>query len=424
MLLNPLEVVEDAIRDLIRNLPTTPAPDELRRLIGQQVDAWNTDARRGRHHCAIADPERLTTACLNNLIGYGPLTEPLNDPDVWEIMINSPHDIFLRRHHGPSGYHTETFHDDAHVERTLTRLLDDNSHSHRKLDPTEGLQDAQLANGARIHIAHPDLTRGGHLVVNIRKFTGTSITQLQHLTTNNTLTPPAATFLAHTVAANATHVVAGHPGSGKTTLLGCLTSQLDPTKRVVIAEEVFETDIPLANVAHLQTRPNRPDRPEITLRHLVAAFLRMAPDIAVVGECRDREALPLLLTLSSGVTGFTTIHAASARQALTRLRFICQLADTSSELPLSALNALISDTIDVVVHCRRVGGRPQVDEIVAVEELTGPSDSAHFTTTLVFSRTSGDAPLVWTGEIPARLSDRCRREGVDLPELLRTGSPP
>ena len=84
------------------------------------------------------------------------------------------------------------------------------------------------------------------------------------------------------------------------------------------------------NVAQMQTRPARADRPAVDLRRLVAGFLRMAPDVAIVGEVRDREALPLLLTLSSGVKGFTTIHAGSARQALTRLRFICQLADTSA----------------------------------------------------------------------------------------------
>ncbi len=63
--------------------------------------------------------------------------------------------------------------------------------------------------------------------------------------------------------------------------------------RVVIAEEVFEADVPLANVASMQTRPARPDRPAVDLRRLVAGFLRMAPDVAIVGEVRDREALPL-----------------------------------------------------------------------------------------------------------------------------------
>ncbi len=76
------------------------------------------------------------------------------------------------------------------------------------------------------------------------------------------------------------------------------------------------------------------------------------------------EALPLLLTLSSGVKGFTTIHAGSARQALTRLRFICQLSD--NDLPLSALNSLVSEAIDVVIHCARTPAGPRVTEVIAV----------------------------------------------------------
>ena len=124
---------------------------------------------------------------------------------------------------------------------------------------------------------------------------------------------------------------------------------------------------PSPNVASMQTR--RPDpTAAVDLRRLVAGFLRMAPDVAIVGEVRDREALPLLLTLSSGVKGFTTIHAGSARQALTRLRFICQLSERASELPMTALNTLVSESIDVVVHCARGPHGPRVTEIVAVED--------------------------------------------------------
>ena len=90
----------------------------------------------------------------------------------------------------------------------------------------------------------------------------------------------------------------------------------------------------------MQTRPARADRPEVDLRRLVAGFLRMAPDVAVVGEVRDREALPLLLALSSGVNGYTTIHAGSAAQALSRLRFLCQLSEAGTHLPFAALSTL------------------------------------------------------------------------------------
>ncbi len=168
----------------------------------------------------------------------------------------------------------------------------------------------------------------------------------------------------------------------------------------------------------MQTRPNRGERREVDLRRLVAGFLRMAPDVAIVGEVRDREALPLLLTLSSGVKGYTTIHAGSARQALTRLRFVCQLADTGADLPISALNTLVSESIDLVVHCDRSRGSPQVTEILAVEDLqTGP-DATAFTTTDLFRRAGPAAPLRWTGQLPVRALRSFEDAGIDVRALL------
>jgi len=168
----------------------------------------------------------------------------------------------------------------------------------------------------------------------------------------------------------------------------------------------------------MQTRPTRADRREVDLRRLVAGFLRMAPDVAIVGEVRDREALPLLLTLSSGVKGYTTIHAGSARQALSRLRFICQLADTGAELPLSALNTLVSESVDLVVHCARRDGIPRVTEILAVEDLqTGP-DASTFTTTDLFRRAGPGAPLRWTGQLPVRATRAFEDAGIDVRTLL------
>ena len=154
----------------------------------------------------------------------------------------------------------------------------------------------------------------------------------------------------------------------------------------------------------------------VDLRRLVAGFLRMAPDVAIVGEVRDREALPLLLTLSSGVKGFTTIHAGSARQALSRLRFICQLSDT--ELPLTALNSLVTEAIDVVVHCARTPAGPRVTEVIAVEDLSASPDGTAFTTTEVFRRDGIDSPLRWSGLLPQRLERPLRDAGYDVRSLL------
>jgi pilus assembly protein CpaF len=139
---------------------------------------------------------------------------------------------------------------------------------------------------------------------------------------------------------------------------------------------------------------------------------------------RDREALPLLLTLSSGVTGYTTIHAGTARQALTRLRFVCQLADTSGGLPLAALNSLVSESIDVVVHCARTPLGPKVTEVVMVEDLAGAADATHFTVTEVFRRAGHGASLTWTGDVPSRASRPLADAGFDVRALLAAGGAP
>ncbi|HEX6421222.1 MAG TPA: ATPase, T2SS/T4P/T4SS family [Acidimicrobiales bacterium] len=390
----------------------------LRAIIVDEVTRWNDDHRRGQRALALPDPDAVVERAFRNLARYGPLTPLLADDDVWEIMVNAPDAVFVRRHRGPSGYHDEVFHDDDHVVRILTKLLDDASSAHRSLDPAEGLQDAQLDDGARVHIVHGDIARGGHVLVNIRRFTGVAFRSLDELVERGTLSGQVADFLAACVRARLSIVFAGPPGSGKTTLLSCATAELDPSLRVVVAEEVFEADIPVPNVAQMQTRAARADRPAVDLRRLVAGFLRMAPDVAVVGEVRDREALPLLLTLSSGVTGYTTIHAGSARQALSRLRFICQLAGTAGGPPLSALNALVSESIDVVVQCARTPSGPRVTEVVTVEDLAGGADATHFTVTEVFRRPGRDEPLAWTGDVPVRAARPLADAGHDVRRLV------
>ncbi|HZM41725.1 MAG TPA: ATPase, T2SS/T4P/T4SS family, partial [Acidimicrobiales bacterium] len=385
---SPLVEIERAVQERAKDISlemSAPGGEaKLRALIADEVARWNDDHRRGRRAFGLPDPPLVVERAFRNLARYGPLTPLLADDDVWEIMLNAPDALFVRRHSGLSGYHDEVFHDDEHVLRTLTKLLDDASTAHRKLDPAEGLQDAQLDDGARVHIVHGDIARGGHVIVNIRKFTGIPFKSLGELVERDMLSAQAALFLRACVHARLSIVFAGPPGSGKTTLLSCTTAELDPGLRVVVAEEVFESDVPVPNVAQMQTRTARADRPAIDLRRLVAGFLRMAPDVAIVGEVRDREAMPLLLTLSSGVTGYTTIHAGSARQALTRLRFVCQLADTSGGLPLAALNTLVSESIDVVVHCARTAAGPRVTEVVLVEDLAGGAEATHFTVTEVF----------------------------------------
>jgi pilus assembly protein CpaF len=250
---SPLVAIEARVqaraKDLALDVGSPAGTAQLRALIDDEVARWRTDHRRGLHDVDVVDADGVADRAYRNLAGYGPLEPLLADPDVWEIMINAPDSIFVRRHVGVSGYHSEVFHDDEHVVRTLTKVLDDATGSHRKLDPAEGLQDAQLDDGARLHVVHGDVGRDGHVLVNIRKFTGVAYAELDQLVERDMLDPAAAAFLRAAVRARQSMVFAGAPGAGKTTLLSCCAAELDPSLRVVIAEEVFEIDVPLPNVA-------------------------------------------------------------------------------------------------------------------------------------------------------------------------------
>jgi hypothetical protein len=255
--LPPVQAIERAVqeraKDLQLDMGVPAGRQRLRDLIDDEIEAWADDVRRGRRTQPLTNVELVADRVWRNLAEHGPLTSLLADPDVWEIEVNAPDQVFVKRHHGPSGYHHESFHDDDHVVRALTKLLDESSASHRKLDPTEGLQDAQLDDGSRLHIVHADVARGGHVMVNIRRFTGVPFTRLEELVERDTIDATVARFLSTAVRAGASIVVAGAPGSGKTTLLSCCIGELDPSLRVVIAEEVFEVDAPLGAVCSPRT---------------------------------------------------------------------------------------------------------------------------------------------------------------------------
>ncbi len=326
-----------------------------------------------------------------NLVGAGPLELLLKDPSVWEVEIVAPQQVFVRKQNGSRARVYLSFYDDNHVERIIGRLLDGSLSSQKKLDPALGIQDAQLSDGSRVHVVHPELVAQNHMLVNIRKFSTSKDVTLYDLERQGFLSEECRKFLSNAIAKRASIAISGAPGSGKTTLLKALLNTLPASFRVVTAEEVLEIDCAISNFAQMQTRPKRPDRAEVDLRTLSNAFLRMAPDAVAIGEVRDRETLAFLLTLSTGLQGFTTLHSRSAKHALERLRLLSQL----SERPISSATAtqLVGDSLDLVIHCERNNDRIGISEIIAVEDPQVVRDNWIFASTSLFSRKSLKDPL-------------------------------
>jgi pilus assembly protein CpaF len=182
-------------------------------------------------------------------------------------------------------------------------------------------------------------------------------------------------------------LVSGGTQAGKTTLLNALISETPLSQRVITIEEVFELQPRVPDLIQMQTRgPNLQGDGEITLRQLIKEALRMRPSRIIVGEVRQAEALDLLLALNSGLPGMGTLHANSARDAITKLQTLPLLAGENishkfiAPTVASAINLVVQVSLDTdgsrrIVEVARVTGRYENDraEIESIWRWNGNS---------------------------------------------------
>lgn len=354
---------------------------------------------------ALPDAAAARRAIQDAVGGLGPLQPYLDDPEVEEIWINDPERVFVARNGEPEL--TTTILRPDEVRELVERML---RLSGRRLDLSSPFVDAALPGGERLHVVIPDVTRA-HWAVNIRKHV-VRASRLTDLVALGSLTAQAASFLHAAVVAGLNVLVSGQTQAGKTTMLNALSGSIPPRERVVTCEEVFELQVPLRDTVAMQCRqPSLEGTGEITLRRLVKEALRMRPSRIVVGEVREAESLDMLIALNAGVPGMSTLHANSARDALTKLCTLPLLA--GENVSSSFVVPTVASAIDLVVHLEvDARGNRRTREVVAVP---GRVEAGVVETTDVF-RTDGGR-LVRAGGFPPH-ADRFARVGIDLPALL------
>ena len=315
----------------------------------------------------LAEHHELAGQAKRNVFGFGVLQPYFDDETVEEIWINRPNELFVSR----AGLSERIFLSLSQEELSslVERML---RHSGRRLDRSTPFVDAALADGSRLHVIIPDISRE-HWSVNIRKFPK-QIWRLANLVEKNVMTLQQARFLAGQIRAGRNVLVSGATQAGKTTLLCALIAETNPAKRLVTVEETFEIRAVNFDWVALQTRQaNLEGRGEVTLRRLVKESLRMRPELLVVGEVREAESLDMLIAMNSGLPGLCTIHANSAAEAIQKLCTLPLLA--GANISAEFVKATVADCIDIVVHCEMLdSGQRKVSQIAAVERVTATGE--------------------------------------------------
>ncbi|MEV5705437.1 TadA family conjugal transfer-associated ATPase [Actinoallomurus sp. NPDC052274] len=307
----------------------------------------------------LGDTEVLSLAdeVRADLVGAGPLEPLLRDPDVTDVLVNGPAEVWVDTGAGLRLTRVR-FPDESAVRRLAQRLA---AAAGRRLDDTAPYADARLPGGVRLHAVLPPVASGG-TALSLRLPRRRAFT-LAELVSAGTLSPEGADLLDALVAARLAFLVTGGTGTGKTTVLSALLSLADPGERIVLVEDSAELRPAHPHVIGLETRPpNIEGAGGVTLHDLVRQALRMRPDRLVVGEVRGREVVDLLAALNTGHEGgCATLHANAPADVPARLEALACAAGLSRE----AVHSQLAAALDVVVHLVREapGGRRRVAAI-------------------------------------------------------------
>lgn len=340
---------------------------------------------------------RVVEALRSELVGTGPLEPLLADPDVTDVLVTGPTQVWIDRGGGLELTRVR-FPDAAAVRRLAQRLA---TSAGRRLDDARPWVDARLPDGTRLHAVLPPIAVGSTClslrVVRPRAFA------LAELMAAGTVPPGGDRLLRAVMQARLSFLVSGGTGSGKSTLLSSLLGLVGPGERIVLAEDSAELRPDHPHVVRLEARPaNQEGVGRVGLRDLVRQALRMRPDRLVVGEVRGSEVTDLLIALNTGHEGGCgTVHANAAGDVPARLEALAATAG----LDRAALHSQLAAALDLVVHLVRDGtGRRRIAEIHVLER-----DGAGLVTTVPAARWGAGGFVAERGR--QRLERLCARGG-------------
>ena len=355
------EKLEELRTKIIQNLidNTIPKNLSLEQYINDEIDETLQD-----YDLEPIERNHIFNLIQNEINGYGPLTDLLENDFVTEIMVNGINDIYVEIDGKLVKDESISFINDTHIIRTVQRIVQPLG---RTIDASNPMVDARLKDGSRLNAIIPPLSLTGP-VVTIRKFSK-RMEGIDDLLRMGSLTANMAMFLEACVKAKLNIIISGGTGTGKTTLLNILSGFIDDEERIITIEDAAELRLNQSHVISLETRMvNYEGEGEITVRDLVRNSLRMRPDRIIVGEVRGKEAFDMMQAMNTGHEGsITTLHSNSPEDAINRLETMMLMNDMN--LPVNAIRNYVEKAIDIVVQIDRLSDGKR--KITSISEVVG-----------------------------------------------------
>ncbi|MBP7088861.1 MAG: CpaF family protein [Candidatus Omnitrophica bacterium] len=311
-----------------------------------------------------ASREKIVSSLCADYMGLGPIQILMEDPEITEIMINGPLNVYIEKN-GKKVRTNIKFEDENHLKYIIEKMV---SRTGRRVDESCPYVDFSLEDGSRVNVILPPLSTKGPALT-IRKFLQT-IQNADDLVRLGSIDQRMAQFLAACIKAKVNILFSGATGSGKTTTLEALSSYIDPSERIITIEDALELNLHQDHLVSLLTRlANIEGKGEISPRDLFRNTLRMRPTRIILGEIRGEEAMEYLQALNSGHRGcLAVIHASTPADTITRLETMALYA--SLNLPTWAIREQIVSGLDLIVqHEQLADGSRKITYLTEVENL-------------------------------------------------------
>lgn len=362
------------------------------------------------------EQERIQEDLLDEVFGLGPLEPLLRDLKISDILVNDKDHVFVEK--GGRLQRVDTsFRDDRHLLQIIDRIV---SRVGRRVDESSPMVDARLPDGSRVNAIIPPLALDGPSL-SIRRF-GTGPLAANQLVRLNSISAEMMEVLSAAVRARISILISGGTGAGKTTFLNILSQYIPQGERIITIEDAAELQLAQENIVRLETRAaNVEGQGAIRQRQLLINCLRMRPDRIIIGEVRGEEAFDMLQAMNTGHEGsMTTIHANTARDALTRLESMVAMSNLN--LPEKTVRQQVASALTIVVQVTRLSDGTR--KVVSVSEITGMEENVISMQEIFMFQKKGIGPdgkvigVFKPTRIRPKFLEQLRVAGIHLPQSI------
>lgn len=310
-----------------------------------------------------------------------PFSKYLQDDDVTEVCVNTPHEIFVETHKGWSQHTSEPL-NLGFLTGLATAV---GSFTKQEISTTKPILSGTLPDGERIQIVMPPAVPDGTMSITIRRPSNKvwSLDELAEMgifdnvaTKTNELSEVDlalldahrgkhwAEFLSLAVRSKKNILISGATGTGKTTFSKALIPLIPLDERIITIEDTAELEIPQPNHVRLIYSKGSLGVSQVSARELLESSLRMRPDRIFLQELRDATAFYYLRNVNTGHSGsITTIHADSAMLAFEQLALLVKESEAGRDLARAEIKAMLFQMVDIVIQIKRLDEGRRITEV-------------------------------------------------------------